>query len=220
MVSGMKKVWLSFIVFTSAAFAAPEKKFDSITISAPRATITQGQGKDKSISIAYHDNVLVKLGDQGEITSNKLEVIVEKKTTGSGSQVAADAPGGLPFDFKKVLFTGGIKLEHENRSACADRAELYPLEQRCKLIGNVRLEQKKESALDIPIISTCDEALVDLVTKEILFQSNLPTLVSTTITLSGYSRLTKKKKTKADKLRERKQSLLALKQEKQKTTRA
>ena len=103
---------------------------------------------------------MVKLGE-GKLTSNKLEVIIEKKVSGA----AEGEDNGIPFDFKRVFFTGGINLEHANRSARADKAELYPLQKQCKLIGNVKFEQKKEGPADIPIVSTCDEAVVDFETK-------------------------------------------------------
>lgn len=205
----MKKILIFSLVCMPLFFAAQEM-LDNIVITSERAKIKQGDDKDKTTSIAYEDNVVVKIGAEGKIMSQKLEVIMAKKAS-SNEKVPENA---LPIDFKQVLLTGGVRLEYTNRSAQADRAELYPLSKECKLIGNVKLEQKKETDNDIPIISTCDEAIVKLDSKEVIFQSTLPSLVSTTITLSGYSRLTKKVKTKEEKAREKKEKLALAKQQK------
>ncbi len=193
------KFLLLFFLLTIFATIKPEAKpspLSKITITSNKATCQKDKVIPKQFTFTYHENVLVTFADESKINSDELEVVLDTNKTQTSDKKN-------PSQIKKITFKDNVHVTSENRSVDADKAELYLEQQVCKLFGNVKIKQTKDKPKDLPILTECDNATLDMKTEELTFLGNNQKPVCTTIEISGRPGLMKKLKTKEEKKAER-----------------
>jgi lipopolysaccharide assembly outer membrane protein LptD (OstA) len=192
---GIKKRTLLFFLLhitqQCILYCTPDP-FSKIVITSNKAVCQKDDTQKKLATFTYQDNVAVTFADQSSIHSDKLEIQIDTTKTTTQQKNKTE-------QFKKITFRNNVIAKRENRTIKANVAELYLQKKICKLIGNVQIKQIKEKEKDIPILTLCTQATLNLGTEHISFEGTVETPVSTTIELAGYPSLIKKPKQKSRK---------------------
>jgi lipopolysaccharide export system protein LptA len=192
-----------------------------IVITSKNAVCKKDNEQKNRFTFTYRDNVLLTFADSSTIQSDELEIEIDtsknlSKTDFSATTTVKNSKKTQDdlSKFKKITFNKNLIVKSTNRLITADKAELYLAQKKCNLSGNIKIEQKKESAKDLPITTECDYAMLNLQTDRLTFLGQEQKPVCTTIILDGQPGLIKKSKTKKQKRAENK----ALKKHKVKST--
>ncbi len=229
MLKKLKKILLLtlFLVPTNNIDASVDP-ISKITITSNKATCQKDKNEPNTFVFNYLDNVLVTFADESKIKAETLEILLDTTTiksqldSNTGNTTSSTiTPTTSPTQndlsqFKKITFKNNVHISRINRTVDADRAELYLSEKVCKLFGNIKIKQLKENPKDLPIITQCQKAILDIQTEQITFLGDNQHPVSTTIELAGHPGLLKKVKTKKEKKAERKVLKKQKRQEKNK----
>lgn len=175
--------------------------FSKIIITSDTATCEKS--KENNFLITYKNNVTIKLADESTIQANYLIITLKDipfNSTSTDNRLTVEKKSENPFAiFEKIILKDHIKMVQKNRSIEADRLELFPKQKRCELFGNIKIQQIKEKAKDLPITAEGSKAILDLNTQEISLLGDTKKPVTTTIIIEGYPTLLKKIKTKQEK---------------------
>ncbi|MCF7799384.1 hypothetical protein K9L05_02380 [Candidatus Babeliales bacterium] len=201
-----------FLIFTIYFFANNLKAnidpLSKITITSNKATCCKDKNDASNFIFKYIENVNITFADNSKIKSKELEIVIDYKSTkdkdklDKNKKVVKDkqntkiSNSKKQSQIKKIIFNQGINLVSKNKIVDADTAEIYPESKICKLFGNVKIEQKKETPKDLPIITNCKQALLNLQTEELVLQGNEDNPVSTILQIEGKQGLLKKPKIK------------------------
>lgn len=204
----MKKNALLILILTlpwlPAAPQANSNPLSKIVITSKRATCQKDPANPQFFIFNYQENVIVTFADKSTVTAHSLEVVFEGKDLGKNltGQHKKAAPSPQPAlaptkqnsmdKFKKIIFSGNVIFNNQNRTATAQKAELCLAEHLCTLSGNVTIKQKKTAPKEIPIDIESDQATLNLQTDELTFSGSMSKPVNTTISLEDYEPLQKK----------------------------
>ena len=168
--------------------------FSEIKITS-KSAICQKDKNDKTLfDFTYIDDVLVIFADGSSAKSEKLSIEINTRKAEKKEKKKQTLNS-----IKQITLSNNVFLIKENRNIKADRAEIYPATKICKLYGNIKIEQTKKNNKDFPIITECQNAIINLETEQISFLGNKKSPVSTTIKLEGHPGLLKKKKKSKEK---------------------
>ena len=163
--------------------------FSEIKITSKRAVCQKDKNNKALFDFTYIDDVLVIFADKSSARSEKLSIKINTNKVNQSkiksNTVNNESPNNLG-NIKKITLSKNIFLKSENRNIKSDKAKIYPETKICKLSGNIRIEQTKQNKKDIPIITECQNAILDLVTKQISFLGNKNNPVSTIIKLESH----------------------------------
>lgn len=175
----MKKfLYIFFIFFFSPLSPSTNDPFKKITVTSQNATFQKDKKNKSTIYLQYSDKVHVKFADSSTVSSDKLEIFVEKG------------------DAKKIVFKNNVRMNRNNQKVRADLVEVLVGEKRCDLRGNVRVEQVKKKENDVPIVTECAHARLKWEDEEVELVGSDKSPVSTTIQLGGRLRVLQKKNKK------------------------
>ena len=202
---------LDLLLFFSLTFFATIKlvsnpdPLSKITITSNKATCQKDKDIPKQFTFTYHENVLVTFADGSKINSDELEVVLDttKNKNLTDLKTTQTPEKNNLSQFKKITFKNNVHLKSTNRSVDADKAELYLGQKGCKLFGNVKIKQTKDNPKDLPILTECNQATLNMQTEQITFLGDNQKPVCTIIEIAGHPGLMKKIKTKEQKKAER-----------------
>ncbi|MCK4517352.1 hypothetical protein KAT92_01120 [Candidatus Babeliales bacterium] len=184
--------FLTFLISPLSVFANTDP-FKKITVMS-KSAILQKENKDSQLfRLRYKDNVSVTFADQTEITSDELDILVEAKNLKGQDKVKASSDPVAGSGVKQVLFKKNVCLKRINQTVWADEIKLFVQDKTCKILGNVKIEQKKASKKDIPVTTECEEAFLKWDAQEVTLRGSSSKPVSTTIELAGLLNVRKKK---------------------------
>ena len=204
--------WILLVVFFLTLLSsrilgtAEVNPLSKITIKSNKA-VCEKDKKNGEILIHYKENTLVTLADGSTIKADILTIIIKELPIGKKENEKKEE--ATLSNFKKVILKGNVLIKQNNRTITADQIEVFPQTKKCLISGNIKVEQKKEDAKDIPIIAESSKAIVDLENQEITFLGTKQKPVTTTIVIEGYPGLMKKIKTKEEKAEEKKAKKIA-----------
>ncbi|MFH1461397.1 MAG: hypothetical protein ABIF12_00405 [bacterium] len=180
----LKKIILIQILFTINLIAQQKNDpFQEINITSQRAICKKDKENKSTFNFTYFENVIVNFADGSLAQAEKLSIKINSKSSSKDS-TESDKPKKQDLgNIKQIVLSENVFLKRENRNINADKAEIYPSTKVCKLIGNVKIEQIKSNGKDLPIITQCQNAQLDLVTERITFLGDKDSPVSTTIKL-------------------------------------
>ncbi len=183
----MGALGLIILLFRAPLCASEQQNpFTKISITSNRATCMKDKTNSHLFVFHYLENVIVLFADGSKVTSDVLEIVFNSKKAPSQDKK------NFLSKFKKITFKNNVHIISQNRQAWADKAELYPITQECKLAGNIKIQQQKEKEKDVPISIESEQAILNLKTKEVsLFGSTLSP-VCTVIELGQHIQLAKK----------------------------
>ena len=200
-------ILILIVLFFSKSFCATNP-LEKITITSNRATCQKDIPTKNMIQFDYIENVLVTFADDSIIKSDNLEILIDtqkaKEKLDTNLTNTNEQKENKLSQFKKITFKDNVYIKRENRTINTDKAELYLDEKLCKLFGNIKIVQNKEKPKDLPIVTECNQAILNMQTEQITFLGDSRKPVSTTIELAGHPGLMKKVKTKEEKQAERK----------------
>jgi lipopolysaccharide assembly outer membrane protein LptD (OstA) len=207
----MGKKLVVFLFVINAFFLCPEIKssidpLSKIVITSKSAIIKKDQYYPDNYTLTYYDDVWVTFADQSKVSSNELEIVLDttkiKKNLDSDPLQTNTTDHTIPNQnndlnqFKKITFKNKVHIQNTNRTIDANTAELYLSEKICKLFGNIKIKQNKEQPKDLPILTECEKAILNIETEEITFLGDSQKPVSTTIEIIGQPNVLKQTKTK------------------------
>lgn len=170
--------------------------FSEIKITSNRAVCQKDKNNKSLFDFTYIDDVLVIFADGSSANAEKMSIKINtnkvNKSKIKSNTVNNKSPNNLN-NIKKITLSKNIFFKNENRKIKADKAKIYPETKICKLYGNIRIEQTKQNKKDIPIITECQNATLNLVTKKISFLGNKNNPIRTIIKLESHP-VTKKVK--------------------------
>ncbi|MBD3231195.1 hypothetical protein GF322_00880 [Candidatus Dependentiae bacterium] len=192
--------------------------FSKITIVSKKAICRGDKKQPKRFIFTYIDDVNVTFADGSKIKSEELEIELDitnvrndfdKKNQNIKSDDEKNEKNKQKMheDFshlKRVVFRKNVFIQSTNRIVRSDMAELFFREKKCKLLGNVKIEQVKNNPKDIPILTQCEQAVFNMDKDEIIFLGTQNQPVNTVIKIAGRPGLFKKIKTKKEKALEAK----------------
>ena len=163
--------------------------FSEIKITSKRAVCQKDKNNKTLFDFTYIDNVLVVFADKSSAKSDKLSIKINTNKVNQ-SKIKSNTVNNESLNnlgnIKKITLSKNVFLKSENRKIKADKAKIYPETKICKLSGNIRIEQIKQNQKDIPIITECQNAVIDLITKKISFFGNKNKPISTIIKLESH----------------------------------
>ena len=210
-----KRYFLIFILFFVKILGTDP--LSKITITSNKAICQKDKKIAKTLIFTYLENVLVTFSDNSKIKSDELEIeldttkindSLDNKTTNSSftETLPLNNPNQKNLSqFKKITFKKNIEVTSTNKIIQADQAELFLSEKKCNLSGNVKIKQIKQNPKDLPILTECNSAMLDMESEQVTFLGDTKRPVSTKIELSGHPGFLKKPKTKAEKKAENKE---------------
>ncbi|MBD3273399.1 hypothetical protein GF385_03570 [Candidatus Dependentiae bacterium] len=163
--------------------------FSEIKITSKRAVCQKDKANKSVFNFTYIDNVEINFADGSFAKADKLSIKINTKKINNNEKNKTE-------NIKKITLNKNVFLKRENRIIKTDKAEIFPTTKICKLSGNIKIEQTKKSEKDLPIITECQNAHLDLVTEKINFFGNKNKPVNSIIKLEGHPGLVKKKKRK------------------------
>ena len=159
--------------------------FKKITVTSKSATFQKENKNSQLFRLSYKDNVNVTFADQTKITADELDILVEAKNIHDQDQKNTSSGRGASSGVKQVLFKKNVCLKRVNQTVWADEIKLFVQDKTCKILGNVKIEQKKKSKKDIPVTTECEEAFLKWDAQEVTLRGSSSKPVSTTIELVG-----------------------------------
>ncbi|MFA5074511.1 MAG: hypothetical protein WC436_00190 [Candidatus Babeliales bacterium] len=200
------KIFLIFIFCFFIKIKTGIDPLSKITITSNKATCCKDKKDKSSFIFKYVEDVNITFADNSKIKSKELEIVIDYKmpenSVDKNKKIVQDKQNTKTDNskkqsqIKKIIFNYGINLVSKNKIVNADSAEIYPETKICKLFGNVKIEQKKESPKDLPIITNCKQALLNLQSEELILQGNADNPVNTVLQIEGKQGLLKKPKTR------------------------
>jgi len=191
-------VFLTIFFFTllisPLSIFANTDPFKKITVTSRTATFQKENKNSQLFRLRYHDNVDVTFADQTKITADELDILVEAKNLKGQDSGSTNSDPVAGSGVKSVLFKKNVCLKRINQTVWADEIKLFVQDKTCKILGNVKIEQKKKSKKDIPVTTECEEAFLKWDAQEVTLRGSSSKPVSTTIELAGLLNVRKKKK--------------------------
>ena len=187
-----RPIWHSkalLILFTTTCYAEKVLVPDPLSHVTITAQNLVCEKKETNFVITYNNNVHVTLGDGSTLSCDVFEIVLNTIPLGSSKDFGLD-------DFKTARCSGKVRLVSTNRSANADSVDIDIATKECTLRGNVILQQIKQKDTDVPLITKCSKATLNLETKNIAFSGKNDAPVSTTISLTGQPFLSGKSRKK------------------------
>ena len=208
--------------------------FSKITITSQKAVCKKNQHEPKVFTFTYMQNVDVTFSDGSKINAEELEIELDatkitkkldskltntnenentlsrKEESKENRSIDKTSKDDLK-QFRKIIFKKNVCVQNTNRSVRSDLAEIFLQEKKCKLSGNVKIEQTKNNPKDLPILTQCDEALLDMQNEEITFLGTSTEPVNTVITIAGRPGILKKVKTRKERKAEERELKLVRK---------
>lgn len=173
-------ILLTLIIFTQLK---PVDPLSRIEITSDKAI---AQKKNESLYLSYIGNVKAKLADLTTADADKLKV--EINSTKNKKEKTEK--------LKEIILEGNVFIEKENLKINSDKAIIYPSQKRCNLSGNIIIEQTKKKDKDLPIITKCNFATLNLITKKLELQGSKTKPINTIIKLGNHPKLENNKPSK------------------------
>lgn len=180
----LKKIILIQVLFTINLIAKQKNDlFKEINITSQRAICKKDKENKTVFNFTYFDNVIVNFADGSSAQAEKLSIKISSKAPAQNTNDQSKQNKQDLGNIKQIILSENVFLKRENRNINANKAEIYPSTKVCKLIGNVKIEQIKSNEKDLPIVTQCQNAQLDLVTERITFLGDKDSPVNTTIKL-------------------------------------
>ncbi len=179
--------WLKNLALISIAlFIYPDIQANSMIPPIDEITITSDEmsvrAKQDHIAIQYRHNVTITIKPLATITAKTLDIIMNNELAVSEQSKASMTDTFSKF--KKIILTGNVHLISNNKSIYADSAELFMPSKKCRLKGNIKIEQTKVEH-DIPFSTVSNEAILNLETFSCTFRGTPKTPVTTHLSLTA-----------------------------------
>ncbi len=185
-----KMLILLSLVWAGAA-AAKINPLEKVSIKSARAFTTPIKHSPGHYLVRYEFNVEVDLADKTRMTGDSLEVVIahkkdEKKPAVGAEKGTVRAVKLHSSDLvKSIVMKGGVKINRQNHSISADRAEILIDKKQCSATGHVKIVQTKQTPKDIPVVLHSDRALLDLASEKLLLVGTEAEPVTTVFELGG-----------------------------------
>jgi lipopolysaccharide export system protein LptA len=158
-----------------------QNPFTRISITSNKALCQKDKKNQNIYTFHYIDNVIVLFADGSKVSADTLEIVFDNKTGTQPTLTPIQNNKKFLSKFKKITFKNNVHVISSNRSAWADRAELFPTTQICQLEGHVKIQQIKDQPKDIPLSIESEKAVLNLDTNELTFLGSTANPVSTMI---------------------------------------
>lgn len=164
-------ILLIIIAFTNLKAIDPLSR---IEITSDKAT---AQKSNDYFYLSYIDNVKVKFADLTRVEAENLKVKIDY-TKNKKDKIE---------NLKEIILEKNILIIKQNLRINSDKAVIDPSQKICKLYGNVIIEQIKRNAKDVPILTKCDSAKLNLVTEKLELQGSKIKPINTIIRLENHN---------------------------------
>ncbi len=175
----IKKTFYIILLLTSLSPLLASNPLSKITIKSQIATCYKND-KTNKIECTYEKKVAVTLADKSSITADRLEIFLDaalsKKQTTTSTQKKSPV--------EKITFSNNVRVTKNERTATADRMQIFPDKQECHLYGNVVICQRQKKKSQVPIITKGDHAILNLKTQRITIVGSDDAPVNTTLFFS------------------------------------
>ncbi|MBY0353160.1 LPS export ABC transporter periplasmic protein LptC [Candidatus Babeliales bacterium] len=183
----LRAVFAIFLFAGLPSFVVGLDPFSKITITSQQMRCYPAPNQKKAFTFDYQENVKATFADQSFITANLLSVIFDTKKTLTGD----DTSKNQLSQFQSIIFEGNVKVVRQKNTVTADKAEVLLVNNTCRFLGNVRVEQHDPK---MPMVLTSNCAFLNLKTDVVTFSGSQVEPVSTTINLEKHAATTRERR--------------------------